>query len=57
MSQLGEISPLAAYKALFGTISPPANMVVSSISGRQLRTVVKEGAVVLIRKKTTELFS
>lgn len=63
MSQLGKISPLAAYMAPFDTISPPTNMVVSSeiqssISGRQLRTMIKEGAVVLMRKKKkTELFS
>lgn len=61
MSQLGKISPLAAYTAPFDTISPPTNMMVSSatkssISGRQLRTMIKEGAVVLMRKKM-ELFS
>lgn len=56
MSQLGKISPLAAYKAPFGTVSPPANMVVSSISGRQLRMMIKEGAVVLMRKKKGAIF-
>lgn len=47
--------------APFGTISPPTNMVVSSaikssISGRQLRTMIKEGAVVLMRKKKWSYF-
>lgn len=56
MSQLDKISPLAAYMTPFYTTSPPSIKVLSSaikssISGRQLRTMIKEGAVVLMRER------